>query len=78
MTSAARKAVSGCTPKEPTKTATKTLVKAMTEPTERSMPPDRMTKVMPTAAMPKKALSVRRLPITRVDSMLGNCRTQSP
>ncbi|MNG39983.1 hypothetical protein D3C84_1283640 [compost metagenome] len=49
----------------------------MTEPIDRSMPPDRITKVMPTAAMPRKALSVKRLPITRVDRMLGYCITQS-
>ena len=77
MASTAQKAIIGLTPRLPTMTATKTLVNAITEPIDRSMPPDRITKVMPTAAMPRKALSVSRLPITRVDSMLGNCRMQA-
>jgi hypothetical protein len=33
--------------------AEKTPVKAITEPTERSIPPDMMTKVMPMAAIPQ-------------------------
>ena len=36
-------------------------MKAITEPTDRSIPPEMITKVMPTATMPRKALSVRRL-----------------
>src|SRR2546428_533162 len=34
-------------------------------PTDRSMPPERMTKVIPTAHRPRKALSVKRLVNTR-------------
>jgi hypothetical protein len=37
------------------------VVSAITEPTERSMPPERITKVMPTATMIRKALSISRL-----------------
>ena len=37
------------------------VVSAMTEPTDRSMPPERITKVMPTATMHRKALSISRL-----------------
>ena len=55
-------------------TAMKTPAKAMTEPTERSIAARQDDTVMPTATMPRYALSVRRLPITRVDSMAGNCR----
>jgi hypothetical protein len=36
------------------------VVNAITEPTERSMPPARITKVMPTAQMIRKALSMNR------------------
>ncbi len=72
IVSAMKKAVSGCMPYQVTSTAIRTLVKPMTEPTDRSMPPERITKVMPTAAMPRNALSVSRLPRTRVESMFGN------
>ena len=34
---------------------------ATTDPTERSMPPVRMTKVIPTASTMRKALSMKRL-----------------
>ncbi len=71
-TSNKAKTASGCNPVSRSRTATKTPEKAITEPTLRSMPPDRITTVMPTATMPRYALSVRRLPITRVDSMNGN------
>ncbi|MDT4889734.1 hypothetical protein FQZ97_1264760 [compost metagenome] len=37
------------------------VVSAITEPTDRSMPPDRITKVMPTATTMRKALSISRL-----------------
>ena len=37
------------------------VVSAITEPTDRSMPPDRITNVMPTATMHRKALSISRL-----------------
>ena len=50
--------------------ATNTVVKPITEPTERSMPPEMMTKVMPVATTPRKALSVRRLATTRVEAKL--------
>src|ERR1035437_2998401 len=36
------------------------VLNATTDPTDRSMPPDRITKVMPTATMTKKALSISR------------------
>jgi len=52
-------------------TARKTPVKAITDPMDRSIPPERMTKVMPTAAIPRKALSVSRFDITRVESIAG-------
>ncbi len=54
--------------------ALSTVVKPITAPTERSMPPEMITKVIPTAVMPRKALSVRKLPSTRVESMAGNWR----
>ncbi|MNL45209.1 hypothetical protein D3C87_1678380 [compost metagenome] len=75
MASARAKAASGCQPAQLISTAISTPVKPMTAPTERSMPPERMTKVMPTAVMPRKALSVRKLPRTRVENMDGNCMT---
>ncbi|CKU68729.1 Uncharacterised protein [Mycobacterium tuberculosis] len=37
------------------------VVNAITEPTDRSMPPERITKVMPTATTMRKALSISRL-----------------
>jgi hypothetical protein len=70
------KARYGLSPYRSMVTARNTPVKAMTDPTDRSMPPDRITKVMPTATMPRKALSVRRLPITRVEAKLGNWARQ--
>ena len=75
--SARAKAASGGTPQRSIATARNTLVKPITEPIERSMPPETITKVMPTATMPRKALSVRRLPTTRVDRKAGNCAAQS-
>ena len=47
-------------------------MKAAIDPTERSSPPAVITKVMPTAMMPKKALSVSMLQITRVEANPGN------
>src|SRR5207302_6741164 len=38
---------------------------ATSAPTDRSMPPERLTKVIPTAHRPRKALSVKRLVNTR-------------
>jgi hypothetical protein len=37
------------------------VVSAITEPTDRSMPPVRMTKLMPTATISRKPLSISRL-----------------
>ena len=64
-------------PQRSTASATNTVVKPITEPTERSMPPEMMTKVMPAATMPRKALSVSRLATTRVEAMFGNCSAHS-
>jgi hypothetical protein len=47
--------------------AMKIVVKARTEPTLRSMPPDRMTKVMPTAMTPTCALFMNRFTTTRME-----------
>ncbi|MEZ5722647.1 MAG: hypothetical protein R3D59_14235 [Paracoccaceae bacterium] len=58
-------------------TARKTPEKAITEPTERSIPPDRMTKVIPTAVSPRKALSVRRLATTRDENIAGYCQPET-
>jgi hypothetical protein len=41
--------------------ASSMVVKATTEPTDRSMPPDRITKLMPIATTSRKALSISRL-----------------
>ncbi|MNF75848.1 hypothetical protein D3C84_579340 [compost metagenome] len=70
-------ASSGLTPRSPMSLASSTPVKAMTAPTERSMPPERMTKVMPTATMPRKALSVSMLQMMRVDMKAGKEARQS-
>ena len=59
-------------------TARNTPTKAITAPTDRSMPPEMTTKVMPTAAMPRKALSVSRLPATRVEKKAGYCEPHRP
>ena len=72
MTSTSGKASSGEMPQKPIALARNTPVKAITDPTERSIPPERITNVMPTAIMPKKALSVRMLQITRVEAKPGN------
>ena len=45
--------------------ALKTPVNATRDPTERSIPPEIITKVMPTAIMPTKALSIKRFTKTR-------------
>jgi hypothetical protein len=47
------------------------VVRATTEPTERSIPPERITKVIPTAAIPKNALSIKRLINTCNEKKLG-------
>src|SRR3954468_12064728 len=50
----------------------KILGKATIEPTERSMPPERITKVAPMAATPRKALSPTRFTRTRREPKLEN------
>ena len=72
ITSTSGKATSGEIPQKPIALARKTPVKAITDPTDRSIPPERLTKVMPTAMIPRKALSVRILQITRVEAKPGN------
>ena len=64
-------AANGCTP-FPTKDAIRILVNATTAPTDRSMPPERMTNVAPTAATPRKALSPTRFTPTRSEPKFGN------
>ena len=44
---------------------------ASTDPTDRSIPPDRITKPMPTAITSRNALSIRRLKITCSDRKPG-------
>ena len=68
ITSTSGKATSGEIPQKPIALARKTPVKAI----DRSIPPERITKVMPTAMIPRKALSVRILQITRVEAKPGN------
>ena len=77
ITSTSGIASSGLTPRGPISMARNTPVKAMTAPTDRSMPPERMTKVMPTATIPKKALSVRILQMIRVDRKAGKLVMQN-
>ena len=71
ITSTSGKATSGEIPQKPIALARKTPVKAITDPTDRSIR-RRITKVMPTAMIPRKALSVRILQITRVEAKPGN------
>ena len=47
------KTASGCSPVSRSMTAMNTPENAITDPMLRSIPPDRMTMVMPTAAMPR-------------------------
>jgi len=54
-------ATMGFQPRCSTSAASTMVVSATTDPTERSMPPDRITNVMPTATMMRKALSISRL-----------------
>ncbi|MNT91282.1 hypothetical protein D3C72_2323500 [compost metagenome] len=61
MSSTSGMAVSGLQWWCSTRLASTMVVSATTEPTDRSMPPERITKVMPTATMIKKALSISRL-----------------
>ena len=60
---------SGCQPAR-SRLAITTPTKPIIEPIERSMPPDRMTKVVPIAAVMMKALSARMSPSTSVDRKL--------
>ena len=57
---------SGCQPTT-SRFAITTPTKPIIDPIDRSMPPERMTKVVPIAAMMTKALSARMSPNTRVD-----------
>ena len=57
---------SGCHPTT-SRLAITTPTKPIIEPIDRSMPPDRMTKVVPIAAVMMKALSARMSPSTSVD-----------
>ncbi|MNP47580.1 hypothetical protein D3C76_1416420 [compost metagenome] len=43
------------------------VVKAIMEPTDKSIPPETITKVMPTAAISRKALSINRLSSTCIE-----------
>ena len=60
---------SGCQPAT-SRLAITTPTKPIIEPIDRSMPPERMTKVVPIAAMMMKALSARMSPSTRVERKL--------
>ena len=64
-------AASGWSPACSTSAATSTLVKAMTEPIERSIPPERITKVAPIAATPRNALSTSRFRATAHEAKFG-------
>jgi hypothetical protein len=61
MASTSGIAMAGLHPCFSTSEAETMVVSAITDPTDRSMPPDRITKVMPTATMHRKALSIKRL-----------------
>ncbi|MCY1312678.1 hypothetical protein D9M70_631210 [compost metagenome] len=61
MSSTSGIATAGLQPRCSTSAASTMVLSATTEPTERSMPPERITKVMPTATMIRKALSISRL-----------------
>src|SRR5690606_6840147 len=50
-----------------------TPVSAITAPTDKSIPPDKITKVMPTAAIIKNALSLSKLKNTRELPKPSNC-----
>ena len=58
---------SGCQPTV-SRLAITTPTKPIIEPIDRSMPPERMTKVVPIAAMMMKALSARMSPSTSVET----------
>jgi hypothetical protein len=48
--------------------ASRTLTRPTTAPTDRSIPPERITKVSPMAAMPRKELSEKKLSRTRSEA----------
>src|SRR5256885_10022943 len=56
--------------------AIRMLVNATTAPTDRSMPPERITNVAPTAAIPRKALSPNRFTITRSEEKFRYDRSE--
>jgi hypothetical protein len=64
-------ATPGATPRPVTSVAVKMDVNPITAPTERSMPPAKITSVIPRAAMPRNALSAKRLVITRAEKKPG-------
>ncbi len=55
-----------------------TPVSAITAPTDKSIPPDKITKVMPTAAIIKNALSLSKLKNTRELPKPSNCTEPIP
>jgi len=68
-----------------TRLADSMVVSATIEPTDRSIPPDRMTNVMPTATISRKALSISRFMNTCAERNPGylseparNIRMNSP
>jgi hypothetical protein len=64
---ASGQASAGCSPRPMTSVAVKIDVHPITAPTERSMPPEKITSVIPTAAMPRNALSAKRFTSTRAE-----------
>src|SRR5665213_1425403 len=75
ITKASAKAMRGGMPNQVIKTESNTLVKPTTAPTDKSMPPEIITNVAPTATIPRKELSVNRFVNTRTESIDGNCNT---
>jgi hypothetical protein len=57
----------GSVPVPFTSVAIRMLVQAMTAPTDKSIPPERMTNVTPTAATPRNALSETKFRKTRAE-----------
>ncbi len=60
-TSARAMTAAGLTAWRSSSVAESMVVSAITDPTERSMPPERMTNVIPMAVMTRNALSTKRL-----------------
>ena len=71
ITNTSGMAAVGLQPWRSTSDASTIVVNATTEPTDRSMPPDRMTNVMPTATITRKALSISRLRNTCAEKKPG-------